>query len=128
MRGRPNWNLEVFREGAKVLEARGWQVTWPSYGLAEIDSTQAWTPELHHEAMRRNIRAILEADTLFVLPGWERSRGTKCEIEVARQIGIPVVQLDALWDETEIAEYQVTLAKQYTAGPDSKYLGPEDGS
>lgn len=35
-------------------------------------------------------------DAVVVMPGWEASQGARLEVHVARECGIPVVELDAL--------------------------------
>jgi len=37
-----------------------------------------------------NISFLYKADAMFVVPDWENSSGTKREIEIAKQIGIPI--------------------------------------
>ena len=49
------------------------------------------------EAMRKCRMAICAMDAtqdaLVVLPGWERSRGSREEVELAKAIGLPVVTI-----------------------------------
>ena len=41
---------------------------------------------------KENSMAWLEvSDVVFVLPGWEKSKGTRAEIKRAKKLGIPVV-------------------------------------
>lgn len=38
--------------------------------------------------MRRSIRQVLEATELYVLKGWERSKGARLEVELAKSLGL----------------------------------------
>ena len=37
------------------------------------------------------------ADAMYVLKGWETSKGTLAEIEIAKELGIPI-----MWEEVEV--------------------------
>ena len=43
----------------------------------------------YREAMRRDLRLLLDCDGVALLDGWEESRGCRVEAAVARAIGIP---------------------------------------
>ena len=40
--------------------------------------------------MRASLQNVLQADLVLLLPGWQRSRGARLEITVARAIGCEV--------------------------------------
>ena len=42
--------------------------------------------------MRADLRALLDCDAIFMLPGWSRSRGATVEHAVAVACGIPVLE------------------------------------
>jgi hypothetical protein len=42
------------------------------------------------EWVQHGIRLLEACEEVMVLPGWERSRGTKKEIEYAKRIGLPI--------------------------------------
>jgi hypothetical protein len=46
--------------------------------------------------MKRDLPAVLDADFVAVLPGWERSQGAQLEVHVARTCGIPVLDAATL--------------------------------
>jgi len=41
--------------------------------------------------MRTDLKALLECDVIYLLPGWQHSRGAKLEYSVAVACGIPVL-------------------------------------
>lgn len=42
------------------------------------------------EHMRVDIRALVDCDSIYMLKGWELSKGAKLELDVASSCGIPV--------------------------------------
>jgi hypothetical protein len=96
MTGQAEHNFPAFFAAEKELEKWGWRVISP----ARMDIEAGFDPtattgriELQDlkEVMRRDTRAIIDdAQALALLPGWERSRGSLAEIQLARWKGIPV--------------------------------------
>ena len=101
MRGIPLFNFPAFRSAADALRCLGHEVVSP----AEEDLSEGFEPTLdmdtsassedftlddYHAAMRRDIAAILTVDAIATLPGWEESQGALVEVAVAKAIGIPV--------------------------------------
>lgn len=128
MRGYPDYNRPVFRQAADRLRQLGFEVYCPD----EDAYDGSWAAPAHYDAMRRNFTVLLDCDALVVLPGWERSRGAKAEIEVARQIGLPVVNLHVVLQGNldldkapTLTTFQLELARAYTAH--SAYLDIETG-
>lgn len=51
--------------------------------------------ELSYEAyMREDLKALLDCDYIYMLPGWKDSMGADCEHGVAVLCGIEVLELD----------------------------------
>lgn len=44
--------------------------------------------------LRLDLRDVLDADAIAVLPGWEASRGAALEVHVAHQLGMTVLPID----------------------------------
>ena len=77
-------NYPAFHAAAKHLRAQGYTVINP----AEIEpDEQTW-----EAFMRADIKALMDADAVAVLPGWEQSRGAKIEVELARQLGMEIYE------------------------------------
>jgi hypothetical protein len=85
MTGLPNYNRPAFNAAAKQLRSEGKTVFNPAE-LGEPDPIhdRAWY-------MRRDIEGLLKSDVVYVLPGWEESDGAKLEIEIAKQLDVPIV-------------------------------------
>jgi hypothetical protein len=90
MTGHPEWNYPAFHAAAQRLRTAGHDVFSP----AENFGGDVTRPRADH--MRKNIEAVLAADAVAVLPGWEQSKGARLEVAVAREIGTPVVFADTL--------------------------------
>ena len=83
MTGRPDNNIDEFNKAEDQLLKAGYEVLNPtSNGLSNS--------ALYEDHMRADLRMLTMADALAFLPGWERSRGARLEIEVARVLNIPV--------------------------------------
>ena len=83
MTGLPELNFPAFHLKAKELRAEGRAVVNP----AEIDEApgRPW-----HEYMRKDIRLLMDCDTIHMLPGWENSKGARLELHIARELGMKV--------------------------------------
>ena len=95
MTGIPDHNYPAFHAAAAQLRAAGYTVLSPAEitdhpsGFT-IDNGQPFTVEDRHAAMRKDIEHVLAADVVVILPGWEHSRGSLLEVEVAIAIGTPI--------------------------------------
>lgn len=93
MTGLPEYNYPLFRRVAAELRARGHRV----YNPAEFPHKGA--PE--EFPIRRAFAAYssficLEADTIVLLPGWEKSRGATAERALADNCGLEAIEWAAL--------------------------------
>jgi hypothetical protein len=97
--GMPDGNRAAFAKAAADLESIGWTVinptTNPDNGSALEEAGilrggYARGPA-YREIMRTCFQQVLEADCVFVLPGWGYSHGATREVFLARTAGIPVV-------------------------------------
>ena len=85
MTGLPEWNYPAFNAAAAELRAAGYDVVNPAemgaqYGTPdEINANPEMLADLIHE----ELDAVAECDALYLLPGWEKSPGTRRELEVA---------------------------------------------
>lgn len=72
-----------FGAAQKELEALGYEAINP---LAVVNNWQAtW-----QEAMKLCIKALMDADAIYVLPCADRSQGAACELSLAADLGIPM--------------------------------------
>lgn len=82
MTGYPEKNYPAFMRMAKRLRKRGHKVINP----AELNG-----PEVSWEAaMHVNLAALQSCEAVYVLPGWERSKGALIEVAFAIKHDMPV--------------------------------------
>lgn len=97
MAGYEDFNFPAFFETEAQLKSLGFNVINP----ARLDEEQGFIegtdtennivpPDAHAQYMRRDLRAILSADALLLLAGWELSKGANTELFIARSFGMPV--------------------------------------
>jgi len=73
----------AFGRAAAFLRGQGYDVFNPfENGLSQDED---W-----RKHMRVDIRALVDCDTIYMLRGWEMSKGAKLELDVASSCGIPV--------------------------------------
>lgn len=88
MDGYPGYNFEMFDRVAELFREQGHTVISP----AELDREAGFnpsidkkvTPEFLKAAILRDVKGILDSDTVALLPGWQGSEGVRGEIAVAR--------------------------------------------
>lgn len=85
MSGMPELNYPAFNAAAEHLRERGYAVVNP----AEVQSTK---PEMAWgDWMRADIAALLNCDTIYLLKGWEQSKGASLEYYIAESLGMAVM-------------------------------------
>lgn len=95
MRGLENDNFPAFDAAADHLRSYGFHVLSPSEHDRELgfDGTDATRGSFDiHAAFRWDVNAVLGADALVLLSGWEKSTGVGIEKSIADAIGTPVFQ------------------------------------
>lgn len=95
MTGIDEFNAPAFRKAAKTLKLNGYTVVSPVEldEDAEFDHTaNEITEDVYFSFLKRDIQAIIDGGVkaIVVLPGWETSRGAAAEVELARNLGIPI--------------------------------------
>ena len=84
MTGVAELNFPAFHAAAALLRADGWHVENP----AEInaDPKAGWL-----ECMRTDIARLATCDAIYMLLGWERSKGASLEHHIARALDFQVI-------------------------------------
>lgn len=95
MSGYLNKNYDAFNEAAAKLRMQGYEVLNPAEP-PEIDGWE-WA-----DYMRRDIVMLMEADTIATLPNWDQSRGAKIEVDLAKNLGMNVIEVISLLKEEMI--------------------------
>ena len=85
MTGLPEYNYPAFRAAAVLLRGEGHEVVNPvelgeKYGTADEINTD---PVKFADLILEELDALATCDAIYLLPGWEKSPGTRRELEVA---------------------------------------------
>jgi hypothetical protein len=127
MRGYPRFNFDAFDAAALDLRGRGWSVRSP----ADMDREVGFDPDQHTEesldwndVVRRDVEAVIQAEGIILLPGWEKSKGATAEIAVARWMEKTVLLYPSLrpMDAEDILEEALRI----TSGDRQASYGPPD--
>lgn len=94
MRHRVRHNYDAFDLAANQLKALGYNVVNPAdigrhYG---IDETAECPVDTVKQLLLMDLEALAECDGIFLLAGWESSRGVAVEIAFAKCFDIPVYE------------------------------------
>lgn len=136
MRGIPQYNFPEFDAAAEKLFNQGWDPVNP----AELDRKLGYYPEEMledsdwnslpegfplKEIVAKDIEALIECDAIYMLAGWEKSKGAKAEIAVAILLGLEVLFAGG---ETafETQEDVLLEALRLTSGDRQASYGPPD--
>ena len=93
MTGMPEFNYPAFREAAQRLRNAGMTVVSPveigeKYGTAEeINAVPAKLENLILE----ELDALATCDAIYLLPGWQRSAGTRNELRLALSLKLEIL-------------------------------------
>lgn len=76
--------MATFDHAARYLSLKGFEPVNPFDNGVSQDAH--W-----REHMRADLRLLLECDAIYMLDGWELSKGAKLELDVASSCGITVL-------------------------------------
>ena len=89
--GLPDLNRPAFAQAAAHLRALGWLVINPHE--LEHAAPSGWA-----DYMRVDLAAMMTADAILMLPGWEDSRGARLELTLARDLEMRIYyRLEDAW-------------------------------
>lgn len=83
--GFPDGNRQQFSTAAAALRQCGFETINPHDVCQDVPADALWL-----DYMRECIKAMMDADAVFVLGGWIDSRGAYVEVDLANQLSIPV--------------------------------------
>ena len=96
MTGLPEYNYPAFHAEAARLRGLGFHVENPAENQAPACGTwQAY--------MRNAVRQMLTCEAIALLPGWHASRGAVLERNLARELGLQVLDAQSLGREAACA-------------------------
>lgn len=84
MTGLPEFNYPAFHAKAAELRAQGYEVRSPA------EQTTGTTDRPWEFYMRLALRLLLDADEIYMLPGWSNSSGACLEYHIANRLGMRV--------------------------------------
>lgn len=94
MTGLPDFNHPAFNAAAAALRAQGRTIINPAdHGVV---TGAAWA-----DYVRADLALLAGCESIYLLPGWSRSRGALLEHHVARTLGMPVEFADGAEAEAE---------------------------
>lgn len=93
MTGVPRFNRPRFQQSARILRAQGWTVESPVEIAAAFgsDNTIVTTPGMLDAVIEAELAALAKCDAIYLLAGWEDSRGAKRELWLALDKGLEVI-------------------------------------
>ena len=112
MRNIPQFGFDRFDAAKARAEALGLEAVSPAdldrkegfEGLGKLGIDSEWTSVLtKKDVIQRDIEALYTCDALALLPGWERSTGTRVELALALFLGLPIL------DATNFQPYDAML-------------------
>jgi len=93
MKGWPDWNYPAFNAAEARLRAAGASVVNPAalgakYGSpAEIDAD----PQKMDALVLEELQALGTCEAIYLLPGWQWSRGARKELQLALSRGLSII-------------------------------------
>lgn len=90
MTGLPDFNYPAFHAAAAAIAAQGDEALNPAENFGGDQSRP------YADYIRRDLQMLLDADAVYFLPGWERSRGARMEWHVAEALGLPRIAMETL--------------------------------
>jgi len=101
MTGYKDFNFAAFDNARNKLNDEGWTVISPAdidrengFDALKGDSPELVTKEFMRKAMRADLDALQKVDAIYMLTGWQDSKGACAEYHVAKWRGIEVLHED----------------------------------
>lgn len=93
MTGIARWNRPAFEEAARTLRAQRWEVVSPveisdAFGS---QNTIVTTPGLLDAVIDEELAQLATCDAIYLLRGWQDSRGTRTELYLALEKGLDII-------------------------------------
>ena len=94
MTGLPENNYPAFHDAAARLRRRAWHVENPAENpQPHTDAACEWTAY-----MRMGVSQLMTCHAIYMLPGWQKSKGASLEYFIAKRLGLTIYE-HALQDD-----------------------------
>ena len=102
MRGIPEFNREEFAKAERMLKWTGKEVVNPwqldvddgmdmSSPSGDTSDIEGFNDESMKDIIRKYVELLISCDAIFMLNGWEDSKGASAEYAVAQWMGLEVL-------------------------------------
>lgn len=126
MRGIKDFNFPAFHEVAARLRDAGWDIFNPAendeqqYGVGALKSATGSEAEIEksagfsiRKALKQDLSWIADnADAIFLLPGWQKSKGSIAEKALADALGLEVWEVSGDLTGVRILRFGMAAAKK----------------
>lgn len=82
---------KAFLTYEKELKQQGHFVVNP-VTVGEVLKTKLKKEPSYEEYMKTDLKELLDCDAIFLIPGWQKSKGAKFEKEVATMAGLKIIE------------------------------------
>lgn len=127
MTGYQNYNFAAFDKARDKLNAEGWTVISPAdidrengFDALKGDDPEIVTKEFMRRAMRADLDALQRVDAIYMLEGWEKSKGATAEYHVAKWRGIEVM-FEIPFKDFDIYDRPIADSTGYQLLPKAQY-------
>jgi hypothetical protein len=79
--------MERFEEAQKYLESKGLTVINPALINSNLPKDTTWD-----EYMEISLILVKMSDAIYLLKGWEKSKGAELELRTAKRFGLEVIK------------------------------------
>lgn len=83
----PNTGVNNYMENFRKASDKVWNIS-PDYIAVNPCTLPHNHGKTYQEYMREDIKALLECDFIYMLDGWEKSKGAIFELKIAEMCGI----------------------------------------
>lgn len=88
MTGLPDNNYPSFHDAAARMRNKGWHVENPAENPApHVEAACTWSGY-----MRMGISQLMTCHAIYLLPGWQNSRGASVEYFIAQRLGLTIYE------------------------------------